>query len=141
MTRIFERYDEEYRNVSSQISSSISQLSSYQDADAGPRERESTCNLITSLLKQAEDLIKQMSMEARDADDMTLKNKTKSYKRNLASIREDFEAARMKSMRDGLFEGGSGNNGEGGGLLSGKHRSQMQNTSDQLGRQNDTLSK
>ena len=62
MSNLFERYDDEYRTLSSQIQSKISDLSSYSSTSG---ESASGVTLTQGLMRQADDLIKQMDMEVR----------------------------------------------------------------------------
>ena len=59
---IFERYDNEYRSLLSQITTKISELNTYDDGGGGQ-----SLQICKGLLRQADDLIKQMDMEARDS--------------------------------------------------------------------------
>jgi vesicle transport through interaction with t-SNAREs protein 1 len=125
------RYDEEYRGLTAQIQSKISDLQTYSTSDAA-----SQCRLINGLLKQADDLIKQMDMEARGSGgDRELQRKTKTYKGTLMSLREDFGAAKGEAERRGLFGGASG----GGGDLEMGQKGRLNATQNKLDGQNDTL--
>ena len=77
---IFERYDDEYRGLTSQISSKISELSSYSSSNS---DAQTGVQLTQGLLRQADDLIKQMGMEATGSGDRELQKKTKTYKKTL----------------------------------------------------------
>jgi vesicle transport through interaction with t-SNAREs protein 1 len=123
---IFDRYDEEYKGLSQQITSSLSSLQ--YDSSAAPQ----TISLTGGLLKQADSLIKQMEMEARDAGDANLKAICKTYKKSLQSLKRDYEAAAEKANRSDLM-GGAGAGGLGG------DRGRMAQATDALGRQNETL--
>jgi len=63
---IFDRYDTEYRSLLEQINSKISQLSTYDNND---KDKSSTIQLTSGLFRQADDLLKQLDMEARDQSD------------------------------------------------------------------------
>ncbi|GMH76076.1 hypothetical protein TrRE_jg7559 [Triparma retinervis] len=85
---IFQRYEEENQSLLRQITDKISQLKTYDDKS----DQSSTITLTTGLLRQADDLLKQMDMEARDAADREMKDKCKTYKKSLQSLKADFEA-------------------------------------------------
>ncbi|GMI17120.1 hypothetical protein TrLO_g13525 [Triparma laevis f. longispina] len=120
---IFERYDDEYRGLTSQISSKISDLQSYSTGDKSPG-----LQLTAGLLRQADDLIKQMEVEARGSGDRELQKKTKTYKKTLGSLKADFEACKQQIDRSGLLAGAGG-----------EDRNRLLQTTDNLGRQNETL--
>ena len=79
-----------------------------------------------------------MDMEAREVNDRELQRKTKDYKKNLATLRSEFDDVRSKVDRDGLF--GDVESGRGGSSgMSNDHKARMQDTTNKIGRQNDTL--
>ncbi len=122
---IFERYDEEYKGITQQITTSIGNLN-YATGD-----QSSTLNITAGLLKQADDLIKQMDMEARDAGDRELQKKTRTYKKTLQSLRSDFQTAKGKLDHESLMAGSGSKNDQ--------DRGRLQMVNDGLSRQNDTL--
>jgi len=116
MTSIFDRYDGEFVNITTQIRSNIASGESM--------------GLTSGLLKQANDLLKQMNIEARSSGDTDSKEKIKTYKKTIKSLQEDFDQAKNKADRSDLF-GGAGGENDG--------RDRMMNMNSQLDRQNDTL--
>lgn len=90
-------------------------------------DQSSTINLTTGLLRQADDLLKQMDMEARDAGDREMKDKCRTYKKSLQSLKSDFESARAAADRNMLLSGASGDRGR------------LLDVGSNLQRQNDTL--
>lgn len=123
---IFDRYDTEYRSLLEQINSKISQLSTYDNND---KDKSSTIQLTSGLFRQADDLLKQLDMEARDQSDRTMKEKCKTYKKSLQSLRSDFESARASADRQMLLSGS----------VSGSDRGRLMDVGSSLSRQNDTL--
>ena len=93
MTSIFDRYDGEFVNITSQIRSNISENQSF--------------GLTQGLLKQADDLLKQMNIEARGSGDENSKDKIKTYKKTIAALKRDFQEASDKQNRGDLFAGGN----------------------------------
>ena len=130
---IFDRYDSEYKTLTQQIQTSLASLT-YSDSSS---DASATLSLSANLLKQADALIKQMDMEARDAGDATLKLRCKTYKGTLKALKADYGAAKEKADRENLMGGAS--EGGGGGGLNGEHKARMVQTNDTLGRQNETL--
>ena len=64
---------------------------------------------VDALLTQAGDLVKQMEVEIRSHDAATrkvLSDKIAQYKKSLASLRSDFERARIEVDRASLVGGG-----------------------------------
>ncbi|GMI37177.1 hypothetical protein TrCOL_g7186 [Triparma columacea] len=120
---IFQRYEEENQSLLRQITDKISQLKTYDDKS----DQSSTINLTTGLLRQADDLLKQMDMEARDAGDREMKDKCRTYKKSLQSLKSDFESARASADRNMLLSGASGDRGR------------LLDVGSNLQRQNDTL--
>ena len=116
MATIFDRYDSEFQNLTGQIRTNISQLDSNSSSGS---------SITSSLLKQADDLMKQMNIEARGSGDVTEKEKIATYKKSLQSLKNDFTDARGKLDRDDLF--------------SGSDRQKLGDVQSKLNRQTDTL--
>lgn len=118
----FERYDEEFSSLMDQIRSSLSQ----QPPGA----------LTRNLLQQCEDLIQQMALEARSVSDATEKRtllkKVRTYKSEWQSLQE-------QSDKEDLMNGGAGGGDSAAGGSDNQERMRLQNTSDTLNQQNDTL--
>mmetsp|Transcript_14379 Transcript_14379/g.29599 ORF Transcript_14379/g.29599 Transcript_14379/m.29599 type:complete len:207 (+) Transcript_14379:232-852(+) len=121
---IFQRYEEETRNILSQITDKISTLKTYDDKS----DKGSTITLTTGLIRQADDLLKQMDMESRDNGDREMKDKCTTYKKSLQSLKSDFDAARNDADRSALLAGAGGND-----------RGRLLDVGSSLSRQNDTL--
>lgn len=117
----FDRYDDEFQSLTDQVRDSL---------------EEEDVEFSGSLLSQCEDLLKQMSVEARGVDDASTKRdllaKVRQCKSTLSGLREEFKAMRMAEERSNLM-GNSHSNGENG---SKERLLQMQN---QLEQQNETL--
>ena len=114
----FERYDDEFSELLVQIERSL--------------EEDPPSVYSENLFQQADDLIKQMALEARSVPDASLKRelleKVRQLKTKLASLQSQSEKA-------GLFRTSSNNNGNG----SREKRLLLQQTEDTLAQQNDTL--
>jgi hypothetical protein len=114
----FERYDDEFSSIMEQIRTSLAQ--------------HPPSTLTRNLLKQCDDLIQQMALEARSVSDAavkrTLLQKVRTYKSEWQTVSE-------QSEKQGLLEGA---NGAGGGDTS-NSRNYLQKNEDTLHSQNDTL--
>eukprot|EP00602_Paraphysomonas_sp_CaronLab_P006058 CAMPEP_0185018686 /NCGR_PEP_ID=MMETSP1103-20130426/1352_1 /TAXON_ID=36769 /ORGANISM="Paraphysomonas bandaiensis, Strain Caron Lab Isolate" /LENGTH=210 /DNA_ID=CAMNT_0027548593 /DNA_START=92 /DNA_END=724 /DNA_ORIENTATION=- len=125
---IFEAYDSEFSALSQDISKNISEFRSYSS------NAEKSSNLVKhvdALLIQAGDLVKQMEVEIRSHDAATrkvLSDKIAQYKKSLASLRSDFEKARMEAQRASLV-----------GDKSAADRSRYVSANEKLNRQNETI--
>ncbi|CCI49443.1 unnamed protein product [Albugo candida] len=103
MTSIFDGYDEEYRALASDISKKISDVATYEQE---PDKKKSSLLHIGDLLKQGNQLIQQMELEARSLDVATrreLSKKVEQYRKSLGSLNEDFKKIREREERDGVF--------------------------------------
>ncbi|KAL7529092.1 hypothetical protein ACHAWF_002832, partial [Thalassiosira exigua] len=70
----FDRYDAEFRSLAEQVSSRLRGLDpATSDGPAVPATAEADLRMARNLLLQADDLLKQMGLEARGADDASLK--------------------------------------------------------------------
>lgn len=120
----FDRYDDEFQSLTNQVKASL------QDDDV---------DFTASLLSQCEDLLKQMSVEARGVDDANVKRellqKVRGCKTTLGKLREEFNARTAAQDRANLMMM-SNNNGNNGGSASKERLLQAQNAMEQ---QNDTL--
>mmetsp|Transcript_5068 Transcript_5068/g.7344 ORF Transcript_5068/g.7344 Transcript_5068/m.7344 type:complete len:205 (-) Transcript_5068:80-694(-) len=117
----FDRYDDEFQSLTDQVKQSL------EDSDV---------EFSASLLSQCEDLLKQMSVEARGVDDASTKRdllaKVRQCKSTLSGLREEFKALRMTEDRSSLM-GNSRSNGENGS------KERLLQTQNQLEQQNETL--
>jgi hypothetical protein len=122
----FERYDDEFSSLIHQIENSLRASSS---SSASPDPSSSAQNL----LRQCDDLIKQMALEARSAHDPASKramlDKVRDYKNRHQSLQQESE-------RHSLLGSGGG---AGGSLQSQKERLLLQKNEDTLAQQNETL--
>lgn len=84
----FERYDDEFQSLTQQVQKSL----------RDPDDLEFTANL----LSQSDDLLKQMSVEARGVEDASVKrdllSKVRTCKAQLANLKDDYR--RMEQHRD-----------------------------------------
>ena len=70
----FERYDEEFASLTEQVTSKIRALDPATTSNgAVPPTAEADVKMAHNLLLQADDLLKQMGLEARGADDAGVK--------------------------------------------------------------------
>ena len=72
----FERYDEEFLSLTEQVTSKLRPLdpaSSSTAASSLPATAEADIKMANNLLLQADDLLKQMGLEARGVDDPSVK--------------------------------------------------------------------
>uniref|UniRef100_A0A7S1ZUM9 Vesicle transport v-SNARE N-terminal domain-containing protein n=1 Tax=Trieres chinensis TaxID=1514140 RepID=A0A7S1ZUM9_TRICV len=137
----FERYDEEFLSLSEQVRRSLDSLNDDLEK-GGVTSVESDLKMSSNLLSQCDDLLKQMGLEARGADNAESKKellgKVKVCKSKLSSLKSDYEAARNRADRAGLGLDPSTSGASGGGLKN-DHRERLLRTNDQLSRQNETL--
>ncbi len=73
----FERYDEEFLSLTEQVTSKLRPLdpstTSISSSSALPPTAEADVKMAHNLLLQADDLLKQMGLEARGVDDAAVK--------------------------------------------------------------------
>ena len=70
----FERYDEEFLSLTEQVTSKLRPLDPSTSTNASlPPSAESDVKMAHNLLLQADDLLKQMGLEARGVDDASMK--------------------------------------------------------------------
>ena len=119
----FERYDDEFQSLTLQVRSSL---------------QKGETEFTSSLLLQCEDLLKQMSVEARGVEDASIKRellqKVRSCKTDLGKLRE--EATQAQSRID-LLSGGSSSNTR----KSNAAKERLLDTTNQVEQQNETLDK
>mmetsp|Transcript_9805 Transcript_9805/g.15538 ORF Transcript_9805/g.15538 Transcript_9805/m.15538 type:complete len:240 (+) Transcript_9805:197-916(+) len=150
----FERYDEEFLSLTEQVTSKLRTLDPAANANANdngsssglPPTADADLKMARNLLLQADDLLKQMGLEARGVEDATVKRdllgKVRVCKTRLANLRDDYEAAKGFVERNslGLNNGAdsngnrNNNNNNGGG---GKER--LLGNTETLRSQSDTL--
>ncbi|KAL7510553.1 hypothetical protein ACHAXN_007430 [Cyclotella atomus] len=99
----FERYDEEFASLTEQVTSKIKSLDPATYNGVAPPTAEADVKMAHNLLLQADDLLKQMGLEARGADDSSVKRdllgKVRVCKTRLANLRDDYEAAKTQVER------------------------------------------
>jgi len=131
----FANYDTEFLSLSGQIQTSLKNLQSNQDSNSA-----NSLNFCKSLLSQCDDLLKQMSVEARSVDSPTEKSdllkKVRVYKARLANLRDDYKSCKTMIERESLLSDGSSNTSGG---LKNDHRERLLQTNQSLAAQNDTL--
>mmetsp|Transcript_5878 Transcript_5878/g.10280 ORF Transcript_5878/g.10280 Transcript_5878/m.10280 type:complete len:209 (+) Transcript_5878:164-790(+) len=123
----FERYDDEFQSLTDQVKDSLKDTSNIEFS--------------ASLLMQCEDLLKQMSVEARGVEDASMKRellaKVRSCKSDLQTLREQHKQAQQTQQRNELMIGTVG--GGKGDRSEAKER--LLSAQSQLEQQNDTLDK
>lgn len=124
----FERYDDEFQSLTDQV----------KDALRGSDNAEFTA----SLLQQCEDLLKQMSVEARGVDDTAVKRqllqKVRTCKSDLQTLRDQYKQAEQRSE---LSLGSSKSKSGRSGNASAEAKERLLGVSAQLEGQNETLDK
>lgn len=135
----FARYDAEFLSLSNQVQSSLNGLQSGKEKSTQP---QNDLNMCKGLLSQCDDLIKQMSVEARSVDSPNAKSdllkKVRVYKTRLANLRDDYKSSKTMVEREALLPSSS-NSGGGGMGMNSNHRERLLNTNQSLAAQNDTL--
>lgn len=122
----FERYDDEFQSLTNQIKSSL--------------REEGNVEFTSSLLSQCDDLLKQMSVEARGVDDSNVKRdllaNVRQCKSTLSALREEFKAKKGAHERSHLLiNSGSANTNE----SKNASKERLIQAHGQLLQQNDTL--
>jgi len=117
----FDRYDDEFQSLTDQVKQSL---------------KGDDVDFTSSLLSQCEDLLKQMSVEARGVDDASVKRdlltKVRQCKSTLSGLRDEFKSMQVARDRASLMTNSRDN-----GKNAGKER--LLQTQDQLEQQNETL--
>mmetsp|Transcript_28725 Transcript_28725/g.42188 ORF Transcript_28725/g.42188 Transcript_28725/m.42188 type:complete len:236 (-) Transcript_28725:233-940(-) len=145
----FERYDEEFLSLTEQVTSKLRPLdpSTASSSTSLPPTAEADVKMAHNLLLQADDLLKQMGLEARGVDDAAVKRdllaKVRVCKTRLANLRDDYESAKNHIDRSSLglnedIELGGRNSGGGRNRTNGSKERLLSNT-DTLQSQSDTL--
>lgn len=101
MSSIFEAYDSEFSAINKEITKNINELKNDEE-DNGP----SIIKQIDALFSQANDLIKQMEVEARSHDVATRKiltEKLAQYKKSTGTLKVDFGRAKEQAQRSSLI--------------------------------------
>ena len=175
----FERYDEEFKSLTEQVTSKLRPLDPNSTNNAGRSggggggggfqqqqqqmnvnsgsSNEADLRMAAALLQQADDLLKQMGLEARTVEDASSKRdllgKVRVCKARLANLRDDYESAKAHVERSSLglstpsssSRGGGGDIESLGGQRGNSNSSNNRNTqrllsnTDALQSQNDTL--
>lgn len=143
----FERYDEEFLSLTEQVTSKLRSLDPATAAGVPP-SADADLKMAHNLLLQADDLLKQMGLEARGVEDASVKRdllgKVRVCKTRLANLRDDYEAAKGFVERNSL--GLNGDIESSGRASSGRSRStngsgkeRLLSNTDSLQSQSDTL--
>jgi len=165
----FERYDEEFKSLTEQVTSKLRSLDHTNTAmlqrgggfqqqqqqlggGGGGGGAESDLRMASALLQQADDLLKQMGLEARTVEDASSKRdllgKVRVCKARLANLRDDYEVAKSVVERERLglpvpssSRGGDIESGGGRGAISSNNRNtqRLLSNTESLQSQNDTL--
>ena len=135
----FERYDTEFLSLAGKVQGILKSLQS--NAETSISEQQNDLNFCKSLLSQCDDLIKQMTVEARSVDLPTEKSdllkKVRVYKARVANLRDDYKSSRTLVEREALLPSSSAS--ENGSGLKNDHRERLLQTNESLSAQNDTL--
>jgi len=128
MSQTFQRYDDEFQNLTRQVRASFG-------ADEGGFKDEETGEIADNpveCLDQCEELLQQMALEARSVPDASLKRelltKVRSYKGELKTMRDEDNKRSLMSNARG--NGNSSNN---------EHKERMRQQQEMLQNQNRTL--
>lgn len=117
----FERYDDEFQSLTNQVKSSLN---------------GDNIEFTSSLLLQCEDLLKQMSVEARGSDNASTKrellSKVKTCKSHLNKLKDEFKMWKQQHERTAVMNGSGGADGN-------ASKERLLNAQTQLEQQNDTL--
>jgi len=136
----FERYDAEFLSLSNQVQSSLNSLQSTKQSSTQPQSDLTFCK---NLLSQCDDLLKQMTVEARSVDIPTQKSdflkKVRVYKARLSNLRDDYKSSKTMVEREALLSPSSSTDETGGMGLNSNHRERLLNANQSLSAQNDTL--
>lgn len=144
----FDRYDEEFLSLTTQIQSTLSKATADDESPSPPSATSSSTpednlQMAHNLLTQAKDLIQQMSIEARGITTKDLKQdclqKVRVCKANLANLEEDAGRARTALERRSLLSPSSKKRSDGGAGLSSDHRERLLDATNALTSQNATL--
>jgi len=139
----FERYDEEFLSLTSQIQSTLSKVDIEASGDSSSAS-EDALRMAHNLLTQAKDLIQQMAIEARGMTNRDLKQeclkKVRVCKANLANLEDDAKTIHSELERKAVLSSSNKatRSGTGGGL-SNDHRERLLQTNESLQSQNSTL--
>lgn len=133
VTAQFERYDDEFSSLIQQIETSLHQ----GDTETGGNSGDSTSSqqYTANLLQQCDDLIKQMSLEARSASSTTQK---RSLLDKVRSYKSKYQTLQAESERQGLL-GGNNKGGFSNNNNSRNQRDQLLQNENMVGQQNETL--
>mmetsp|Transcript_23694 Transcript_23694/g.50243 ORF Transcript_23694/g.50243 Transcript_23694/m.50243 type:complete len:237 (+) Transcript_23694:172-882(+) len=147
----FERYDEEFLSLTEQVTSKLRGLdpSTSSSSSVPPAATaDADLKMAHNLLLQADDLLKQMGLEARGVEDASVKRdllgKVRVCKTRLANLRDDYESAKGFVERSNLglgssdLESGYRNGGGRNGSMGGGKERLLSNT-DALQSQSETL--
>lgn len=153
----FERYDEEFKSLTEQVTSKLRPLDPNNAAAAaaagGNSSAEADLRMASALLQQADDLLKQMGLEARTVEDPSSKRdllgKVRVCKARLANLRDDYESAKAlvertslglsTTYRGDIESSGSGRGGVGSNSNNNRNTQRLLSNTDALQSQNDTL--
>merc|ERR1712228_262569 len=96
----FERYDDEFLELTMQVRKSLSKISLDEEEGGRNHDFQSDLNMASSLLTQCDDLMKQMSVEARGEDNPSSKKKylqkVRVCKAQLANLNDDYNKIQNK---------------------------------------------
>jgi vesicle transport through interaction with t-SNAREs 1 len=124
----FERYDDEFQTLTSQIQASL---------------RDDDIDFTSSLLSQCDDLLKQMAVEARGADDANVKRdllaQVRQCKLSLSSLRDEFKAKKALQERAHLSLSMHQNHSHNSSESKNASKERLLQSQNQLEQQNETL--
>ncbi|KAL3783203.1 hypothetical protein HJC23_013546 [Cyclotella cryptica] len=141
----FERYDEEFLSLTEQVTSKIRALDPATTTGSNaPATAAADLKMAHNLLLQADDLLKQMGLEARGAEDAVVKRdllgKVRVCKTRLANLRDDYEAAKTQLERSALgLSNDMESNGSRSSSARGGSKERLLSNTDALHAQSETL--
>jgi len=138
----FERYDEEFLSLTEQVTSKLRSIDPSTSSSI-PSTADADIKMAHNLLLQADDLLKQMGLEARGVEDSSVKRdllgKVRVCKTRLANLRDDYDAAKGFVERNSLGLNGDIESGRNGSRSSNGGKERLLSNTDQLQSQSDTL--
>lgn len=143
----FERYDEEFLSLTEQVTSKLRPLdpsTTTSSSGGAPPSADADLKMAHNLLLQADDLLKQMGLEARGCEDAGVKRdllgKVRVCKTRLANLRDDYNAAKGHVERNSLgLNGDIESNGRTNGGRAGSSNQRLLSNSESLKSQSETL--
>jgi len=139
----FERYDEEFLSLTTQIKSTLGKIDIESSTDSG-NSTEDTLRMARNLITQANDLIQQMSIEARGiTNNRAVKEeclkKVRICKANLANLQDDVKTIEHECNRNTLGISSASQKEATKGGISNDTKERLLQTNQTLNNQNASL--